>query len=141
MIAVSTREENLYHDSYFYCTYWNEGKSGLEEFTEVMIGSTAYAGGHYNEDITASQEVKQRYLKWLGMKAKYDRRFCIQKGDVVHAPNARKYKSSGLVFAVVQDKYDSREWVAGVEFAEGTCWMRVNKLQKIQPFVPEYEVE
>ena len=35
--VVSNREENLYHDSYFYCTYHNEGKQGLEEFEEVMI--------------------------------------------------------------------------------------------------------
>jgi hypothetical protein len=138
MIAVSTRECNLYHDSYFYCTYWNEGKEGLEEFTEVMIGSTAYAGGRYNEEITASPEVKEKHSKWLEMKAKYDQRFIIKKGDVVYSPNARKYKSSGLVFAVAVDRYDSREWIAGVEFAEGTCWMRTNKLVKIQPFVPEY---
>jgi hypothetical protein len=137
--VVSNREENLYHDSYFYCTYWNEGKVGLEEFTEEMIGSTAYSGGSSRETVTATPELIERwYMQWLPLKAKYDRRFFIQKGSVVYAPNARKYKSAGLVLALMQDKYDSREQAAVVEFAEGTAVMRVHKLVKLQEFVPSY---
>lgn len=137
--VVSNREENLYHDSYFYCTYHNEGKQGLEEFDEVLIGSTAYAGGSSRETITADRGTIERwYMQYLPLKAKYDRRFFIQKNSVVYAPNARKYKSAGLVLNVMQDKYDSREQVAVVEFAEGTAVMRVNKLVKLQAFIPEY---
>lgn len=138
-LVVSTREENLYHDSYFYATFWNEGKEGLSEFTEEMIGSTAFSGGRYNMDITAPEDVRQRFREiWLPLKVKFDSRHVIRRSDYVYAPTARKYKSLGEVKAISKDRYDSREWVALVSFAEGETWMRVNKLVKLQPFIQSW---
>lgn len=57
-IVVSTREANHYHDSYFYATFYNKDKTGLYEFSEEMIGSTAFAGGRYDTQITATDEIK-----------------------------------------------------------------------------------
>jgi hypothetical protein len=138
-LVVSTREENLYDDSYFYATFWNEGQTGLAEFTEEMIGATAFAGGCYNADITAPDDVRQRWRdSWLSLKSKFDRQHIICAGNLVYAPNARKYKSLGEVKSITKDQYDSREFVALVAFAEGNAWMRVNKLVKLQPFIQSW---
>ena len=134
--VVFTYEQNLYNDSYFYAVFWHEGKEGLAEFTEEMIGSTAFAGGHYDMPATASDAVKERYKTvWLPLKRAYDNRYVARKGSLVYAANARKYKSTGMVQAICPDKYDSRCWVALVDFAEGSTWMNVNKLTVLQPFV------
>ena len=137
-IVVSTREENLYDDSYFYATFYNEGCSGLYEFSEVMIGSTAFSGGLYDMPITATEEIKKKYQDWLVIDAEYRNREIMRAGDFVYSPKARKYKSLGLVKKIVVDMYDSRLWCACVEFAEGTTWIRTNKLVKLQPFVNNY---
>jgi hypothetical protein len=137
--VVSTREANLYHDSYFYATYQNVGKQGIEEFEEVMIGSTAFSGGHYNEPITASNDVIARWAnEWLPLKSKYDNRNNICKGAIVYAPNARKYKSCGIVMSVERDRFDPRETVVTVQFEEGYSEQRPSKLVVLQPFIPEY---
>lgn len=136
--VVATREANLYHDSYFYATFHNPTETGLGEFTEEMIGSTAFAGGCYDMEINASPEVHVKYEKWLPIKAAYDARYRIARNSLVYSPKARKYRSMGVVEEVAIDRYDSREWVALVTFAEGKTWMRTNKLQKFQPFVQTF---
>lgn len=137
-IVVSTREANHYHDSYFYATFYNEGMTGLYEFSEEMIGSTAFAGGQHDMQITATDEIKQKYQNWLIAISQYETRYVMKVGDFVYSPKARKYKSTGTVLKIVQDLYDSRLYCACVEFAEDTTWIRTNKLVKLQPFVVNY---
>lgn len=137
--VVSTRECNLSQDSYFYATFYNGG-TGISAFSEEMIGSTAFSGGVYNMEITASQEVLDQYNnEWLPLMYRYNKRFTIMIGSKVYAPKARKYKSMGRVLNVCKDAYDSREWVALVDFDEGQTWMRTSKLVKFQEFISDWE--
>lgn len=137
--VVSTRECNLRDDSYFYATFFNGG-TGINAFSEEMIGSTAFGGGVYDLPITASTEQRAQYdNEWLGLKSEFDRRNIICSGAKVYAPNGRKYRSMGIVQAITKDKYDSREWVALVEFSEGLTWIRTSKLVKFQEFIPAWE--
>jgi hypothetical protein len=135
-IVVATREANHYHDSYFYATFYNPGQIGLSEFSEEMIGSTAFAGGCYNLTITATADIHDRYLNhWLPKMSAWLSRETLKVGDLVYSPNARKYKSLGQIKSIYRDPYDSREWLYCIAFPEGTTSMRISKIRKLHPFV------
>jgi len=68
--VLSTREENRYHDSYFYALVWDDEQG---KPVEIMYGSTAWPGGHsdYYPDgwmhpqIDATPERRSAYEAYL----------------------------------------------------------------------------
>lgn len=137
-ICVAFEEENRYDDSYFYATFFNPEKNGIERFSRIMVGSTAFAGGIYNLPTTNSLEIRQEYEDWLTLNRAYERRFRVEIGKKVIVPNARKHKGIGVVVDIQQSRYDTRSLVATVNFGDYTAYIDAYRLSVFQEFIPEY---
>lgn len=59
--VLQNREQNMYHDSYFYAVYWDE-ETGTPKSTEYA--STAYGGGG-SCTVDATDEIKEKYQAYL----------------------------------------------------------------------------
>lgn len=87
--VVALREENLYHDSYFYATFWDEE---TQTFVEYEYGATAYAGGLPGGKIDAPEELIQKYYQHVSVIKEKNR--IAEKnffpGEVVKIVSGRK---------------------------------------------------
>lgn len=115
-ICVNNREMNGYDDSDFFSTFLIEG---TDQFEEIMMGSTRFAGGTYFTEINASDEVKEMYSDWLSVQASIRESHIPRVGKLCTVARSRKYKDMvGRIHSIDKSQYDSRVTVAVVVFPD-----------------------
>lgn len=127
--CVDNIHENLYHDSYFYAVYFNPVTL---EYRRPMIGTTALAGGAYEDrsiDDTP-KEVIELWDKKLGEHKAIERSRVPHIGAKVTIARARKYKGEGVVKSIAPNSYNyNRTEVAKVVFDDGrSTWADLDRL-------------
>jgi len=130
------REENGYHDSYFYMTVWDEDTQSPKE---VCFGATAY-GGWVNPTTDATDEVKAKYEAYITEKRRqYDAMEALrraktpEKGKVCKVVKGRKVPigTIGVVFWFGPERYSNGRKVGLVDSQGVAHWTYEGNLEAV----------
>ena len=146
--VLTTFEQNLAYDSYFYAVYWNDRKNGLDLH---QYASTAFGTHHSRVEVDATDEVWEDAYAWMAdqwepiVRAELSTvgigrrvrslttrgKACGVTGEVIDLFESTARWNRGALTAVV--KVDTPRPEHG---RRGTVYVAANRLQVLNPVDP-----
>lgn len=127
-VVLSSREDNGYHDSYFYSTVWDLDTNSVKE---VMTGATAFAGGWYVQPnaLPVVKEVAEESLRIAALEraAANARKDAVnsntwKKGDTFTVVRGRKIPKGTVVTLLSVREPEMNPWSRTKEYTVLVRW-------------------